>query len=121
MGRPATFSNPLRKRLSESSLSSRRVKVVCVTGMPGCGKDELLGVARDLGFSIVRMGDVVREEATRRGLPITDEAVGGMAHAERQAYGFGIWRSAPSLASEASTSSSMAPAVQRSTMASGKR
>jgi len=91
MGRPATFSNPLRKRLSESSLSSRRVKVVCVAGMPGCGKDELLGVARDLGFSIVRMGDVVREEATRRGLPITDEAVGGMAHAERQAHGFGIW------------------------------
>ena len=91
MGRPATFSNPLRKRLSESSLSSRRVKVVCVTGMPGCGKDELLGVAIDLGFSIVRMGDVVREEATRRGLPITDEAVGGMAHAERQAHGFGIW------------------------------
>jgi dephospho-CoA kinase len=80
-----------RKRLSESFLSSPRVKVVCVTGMPGCGKDELLAVARDLGFSIVRMGDVVREEATRRGLPITDEAVGGMAHTERQAHGFGIW------------------------------
>jgi len=59
--------------------------------MPGCGKDEVLAVARDLDFSIVRMGDVVREEATRRGLPITDEAVGGMAHAERQAHGFGIW------------------------------
>ena len=67
------------------------MKVVCVTGMPGCGKEEVLAVARDLGFTIVRMGDVVREEAKRRGLPITDEAVGGMAHAERLAYGSGIW------------------------------
>jgi len=59
--------------------------------MPGCGKEEVLAVARDLRFSIVRMGDVVREEAQRRGLPITDAAVGGMAHDERQAHGLGIW------------------------------
>ena len=65
--------------------------VVCVTGMPGCGKEEVLAVAQGLGFSIVRMGDVVREDAARRGLPITDAAVGGMAHAERQAHGLGIW------------------------------
>lgn len=48
-------------------------------------------MAKELGFRIVRMGDVVREEATRRGLPITDAAVGGMAHSEREAHGFGIW------------------------------
>src|SRR5213596_1542395 len=59
------------------------MKVICVTGMPGCGKEEVLVVAKDLGFSVVRMGDVVREEAKRRGLPITDAAVGGMAWAER--------------------------------------
>ncbi|MCI4371517.1 MAG: flagellar hook-basal body complex protein FliE [Thermoplasmata archaeon] len=67
------------------------MRVVCITGMPGCGKEEVLVVGQDLGFSIVRMGDVVREEATRRGLPITDEAVGGMAHAEREAHGLGVW------------------------------
>lgn len=67
------------------------MKVVCVAGMPGCGKEEVLAVARGLGFSIVRMGDVVRDEAQRRGLPITDIAVGGMAHAERQAHGLGVW------------------------------
>src|SRR5881396_3356600 len=59
--------------------------------MPGCGKEEAVAVAQNLGFTIVRMGDVVREEALRRGLPITDAAVGGMAHAERQAHGLGIW------------------------------
>lgn len=59
--------------------------------MPGCGKEEVLAVAQALGFSIVRMGDVVRAEVLRRGLPISDVAVGGLAHAERQAHGFGIW------------------------------
>jgi len=59
--------------------------------MPGCGKEEVVGVAEALGYAIVRMGDVVREEAMRRGLPITDAAVGGMAHSEREAHGFGIW------------------------------
>ena len=48
-------------------------------------------MAEDLRFSIVRMGDVVREEARRRGLPITDASVGGMAHAEREAHGYGVW------------------------------
>jgi dephospho-CoA kinase len=67
------------------------VKVVCVAGMPGCGKEEVLEVAQELGFSIVRMGDVVREEAKRRGFPITDATVGGMANAERQAHGAGVW------------------------------
>src|SRR5437773_942901 len=73
----------LKKRLSWASDSTRLVRVVCLTGMPGCGKEEALAVAQTLGFSVVRMGDVVREEALRRGLPITDATVGGMANAER--------------------------------------
>src|SRR5437879_13283507 len=79
------------KQLSEPSVSSPPVRVVCLTGMPGCGKEEALAVAQTLGFSVVRMGDVVREEALRRGLPITDATVGGMANAERQVRGMGIW------------------------------
>jgi dephospho-CoA kinase len=59
--------------------------------MPGCGKEELLQVAAELGFRVVRMGDVVREEAHRRGIKFSDETVGGMAHEERVRHGFGIW------------------------------
>ena len=81
----------LKKRLSWASDSTRLVRVVCLTGMPGCGKEEALAVAQTLGFSVVRMGDVVREEALLRGLPITDATVGGMANAERQVHGMGIW------------------------------
>lgn len=64
---------------------------MCVTGMPAAGKEEAVRVARRLGFSVVRMGDVVREEAARRGLEMTDSAVGGMAHQERVEFGFGVW------------------------------
>jgi len=65
--------------------------VVCVTGMPAAGKEEIVKVARRLGFSIVRMGDVVRDEARALGLASTDHAIGGMAHQERVEHGFGIW------------------------------
>jgi len=67
------------------------VKVLCVAGMPGCGKEEFLRVASEHGFSIIRMGDVVREEAAKRGIGTSDEAIGGFAHAEREKFGFGIW------------------------------
>ena len=65
--------------------------VICVTGMPGCGKEELLKVAQERGLPVVRMGDVVREEARHRGLRFSDESVGGMAHEERVKHGFGVW------------------------------
>ncbi len=67
------------------------MKVICVTGMPAAGKEEFQKVAAEEGYAIVRMGDVVRDEARRRGLPITDAAVGGMAHEERQNHGAAIW------------------------------
>ncbi len=59
--------------------------------MPAAGKEEFQKIAAEEGYVIVRMGDVVRDEARRRGLPITDAAVGGMAHDERQKNGQAIW------------------------------
>ncbi|MFQ6060365.1 MAG: AAA family ATPase [Thermoplasmata archaeon] len=66
-------------------------KVICITGMPGSGKEEFLKVARGMGFTIVRMGDLVREEARRRGLELDDQSVGGLANEEREKHGRGIW------------------------------
>ena len=65
--------------------------VICVTGMPGCGKEEFVRVAAERGLAVVRMGDVVREEAKRRDLKFSDDSVGGMAHEERVRHGFGVW------------------------------
>lgn len=103
--RTAVRKRALRGRLASEkrarATSSPR-KIVCVTGLPGSGKDEVVQVARELGYDVVRMGDVVREEAARRRLPITDAAVGGMAHQERIEHGFGVWaeRTVPRVAGD---------------------
>ena len=78
------------------------MKLVCVTGMPGCGKEEFLRIARERGFAVVRMGDVVREEAAKRGLPMTDKAVGTFADDERKKHGYDIWakRTVPKMTGE---------------------
>lgn len=44
--------------------------------MPGSGKSVADEVLRESGFSIIIMGDVIREEVTRRGLNPTPENVG---------------------------------------------
>ncbi len=67
------------------------MQVICVTGMPAAGKEEFQKVAAREGYAIVRMGDVVREEARRRGLVLSDASVGGMAHGEREKHGPAIW------------------------------
>jgi dephospho-CoA kinase len=42
------------------------MKVIGVTGMPGSGKSVVSRVGESLGMNIVRMGDVIREEALQR-------------------------------------------------------
>ncbi|MCK4443583.1 MAG: flagellar hook-basal body complex protein FliE [Thermoplasmata archaeon] len=59
--------------------------------MPGSGKEEFIKVATDLGFQVVRMGDLVREEVRSRGGDLDDASVGGLANSEREKYGMGIW------------------------------
>jgi len=50
--------------------------IIGIVGMPGSGKSVFDGVAKELGFSIIIMGDIVREEAVRRGLEPTPENIG---------------------------------------------
>lgn len=51
------------------------MKIIGVTGMPGSGKGVVSGVARNLGFEVVRMGDVIREESQKRGSSIGETAI----------------------------------------------
>jgi dephospho-CoA kinase len=66
-------------------------KVIVLTGMPGAGKEEFVKVAVETGYGVIRMGDVVREEAGRRQIMMDDRGVGGFANQEREAHGPGIW------------------------------
>ena len=44
------------------------MKLIIITGMPGAGKSEIANAFSDVDVPIVVMGDVVREEAKKRGL-----------------------------------------------------
>jgi len=47
--------------------------LICITGMPLAGKTLVAGVARERGVPVINMGDVIREEAKRRGIEATPE------------------------------------------------
>ncbi|BDZ71194.1 AAA family ATPase [Methanobacterium petrolearium] len=42
------------------------MKVIGVTGMPGSGKSIVSRTAESLGMKVVRMGDVIRDEAHKQ-------------------------------------------------------
>jgi dephospho-CoA kinase len=75
------------------------MKLVVTVGMPGSGKDELIGVARSMGLAVLKMGDLVRDETRRRGLAVTNANVARIASEERDKHGPGIWaqRAVPKL------------------------
>jgi dephospho-CoA kinase len=50
--------------------------VIGLAGMPGSGKSLVVDSARELGYDVVVMGDVVRQETTKRGLDLTPQNVG---------------------------------------------
>lgn len=65
--------------------------ILVISGMPGTGKEEFVSVALEQGYAVVRMGDVVRAEAERTGVTLSDKGVGGFANEERQKHGYDIW------------------------------
>lgn len=50
--------------------------VIGVSGMPGSGKSLVVEIARTLGYSVVVMGDIIREETLKQGLGLTPQNVG---------------------------------------------
>lgn len=58
------------------------MRVIGVTGLPGSGKSVVARVAKNLGFHMIRMGDVIRNEAV-----IRNEDIGITAVKLRDEYG----------------------------------
>jgi dephospho-CoA kinase len=75
------------------------MKLIVTVGMPGSGKDELISVAQSMGLATLKMGDLVRDETRRRGLPLTNANVGRIASEERDKHGPAVWaqRAVPKL------------------------
>jgi dephospho-CoA kinase len=52
--------------------------VIGVAGLPGAGKSLVTRMAERMGYSVVTMGDVIREETEKRGLNLTPENMGAI-------------------------------------------
>ncbi len=63
------------------------MRVIAFVGLPLSGKSTAAKVAEEMGIPVVCMGDIVREEAKRRGLPQTDENLGKIAEELRRKEG----------------------------------
>lgn len=55
--------------------------------MPGSGKGEASDVARSIGLTVAVMGDIIRQEAARLGLELTDENLGSIGNLLRSQEG----------------------------------
>lgn len=53
-----------------------RFLIFCITGMPGSGKSLVAEGARSIGFKVISMGDMIREEAERRGINKSPKSLG---------------------------------------------
>ncbi len=61
--------------------------IVCITGLPGAGKTTVADALKGIGFLVISMGDVVRNEAKRRGLELNDANLGKVMLELRSMYG----------------------------------
>jgi dephospho-CoA kinase len=66
-------------------------KLIVVLGLPGCGKDIVALVIKAQGIPVYGLGDVVRKEVRRRGLPITKEIQEDVAKDMRMKHGMDIF------------------------------
>ncbi|MEF8847537.1 MAG: AAA family ATPase [Candidatus Thermoplasmatota archaeon] len=66
-------------------------QIIAFTGMPFSGKTEAVKVGKNMGITVLRMGDLVWEEVERKNLELNSENVGRIATQMRKEYGKDIW------------------------------
>ena len=52
--------------------------IICVAGMPGAGKSVFASAAKEFSIPVITMGDAIRMEAVKRGIPQTPETLGAL-------------------------------------------
>lgn len=70
-------------------MAAREVQVLvfAFVGAPAAGKTEAASVAREMGIPVITMGEVIRAELKKRGLPLSDENAGRVANELRAREG----------------------------------
>jgi len=64
-----------------------QILVFAFVGAPAAGKTEAASVAKELGIPVITMGEVIREELRKRGLPLNDKNAGRVANELRAREG----------------------------------
>jgi len=64
-----------------------QVLVFAFVGAPAAGKTEAASVAREMGIPVITMGEVIRAELKKRGLPLSDKNAGRVANELRAREG----------------------------------
>jgi len=64
-----------------------QILVFAFVGAPAAGKTEAASVAREMGIPVITMGEVIRAELKKRGLPLSDENAGRVANELRAREG----------------------------------
>lgn len=82
---PAKLDN--QKKLWRIAQVEFELKIIGFVGLPGSGKGEASEVARQRGLAVLVMGDIIRQEAQRRGLEPTDGNLGRIGEALRAEEG----------------------------------
>ena len=72
--------------MRDSKLKNDKI-VVGVVGLPGAGKTTFARIAKEKNFSPIVMGDFVRKEAKKRGLPLSSESLGWLMFKLREEMG----------------------------------
>lgn len=68
-------------------MAAREIQALAFIGAPAAGKTAAASVAKDMGIPIITMGDVIRDELKRQGLPLSDENAGRLATELREREG----------------------------------
>jgi len=67
------------------------MKIIAFTGLPFSGKSEAVKIAQEMNIPVIRIGDMVWKETTKRGLKLSDNNVGMIADSMRKEHGMDIW------------------------------
>jgi len=65
-------------------------KIIGLTGYMGSGKGEIVKYLQDKGFKYISLSDIVRQEATARGLPLTRDVLQNVGNELRAQNGAGV-------------------------------
>lgn len=69
--------------------TTKKLVVICLTGMPGAGKSTVANSLKEKGFLVITMGDVIRDEAKRLKLDLNDTNLGNLMVQLRKEFGPG--------------------------------